>query len=222
MNRSQILSAILLTILLSGCSFFENRVGKEFQESCQSHAYTQVPLMDYILKRYTPNSPVRIGIVPGTAPANMSSLYIEQPSAGNQLARRIQQDLLNYGELPIVEILNREEWPGKKDEFFTGNFGAIRYAREAGYDMVVVSWIEPMKAPDEMSAFAKVIDVDSGTTIYYGKSTATSNRQEFKNAVANLGILNRTPSQLPTGFIMEKLGQCVSQAIMKDTSTPRD
>jgi len=221
MKRFILCFAILLTVLPSGCTYFETRIGKEFQESCQSHAYSQVPILDFISKRYTPNAPVRIGVVPASAPANMSSLYIEQPSAGNQLAWRIQQDLLNYGELPIVEVLNRQEWPGKRDEFFTGNFGAIRYARDAGYDIVIVSWIEPMRAPDTMSAFAKVIEVESGTTIYYGKSTAISNRQEYKNAVANLGILRRTPAELPTSFVMDKLGQCVSQAIMKDSSTPK-
>jgi hypothetical protein len=222
MKRINLCLAIFLTLLPSGCTFFETRFGKEFQESCQSHAYTQIPILEFISKRYTPNAPVRIGVVPGTAPANMSSLYIEQPSAGNQLAWRIQQDLLNYGQLPIVEVLNRQEWPGKKDEFFTGNFGAIRYAREAGYDIVIVSWIEPMRSPDTMTAFAKAIDVESGTTIYYGKSTAISNRQEYKNSVANLGILRRTPAEFPTSYVMDKLGQCVSQAIMKDTYTPKD
>ena len=221
MRRFQIFFAIFLTTTLSSCAFFENRVGEHFQESCQSHAYTQIPLLDYISKRYVPNSPVRIGVVPATAPSNMMSLYNEQPSAGNQLAWRIQQDLLNYGELPIVEVLNRQEWPGKKDEFFTGNFGAIRYAREAGYDIVVVSNIQPMRGPDELSAFAKVIDVASGATIYYGKTTSISNRQEFKNFFANVNMIDRTPSALPTNYLMDSLGQCVSQAIMKDPTAPK-
>lgn len=209
---------MLLTLLLaSGCSLIQDR----FQESCQSHAYTQTIITDYIATRYTPRSPVRIGVVPASAPSNMSPYTTEQPGAGNQLSQRIQQDLLNYGELPIVEVLNRNDWPGKKEEFFSGNFGAIRMGREAGYDMILVSFIEPQRSLDALSAYTKVIDTESGVTLYYGKSTVITERDDLRNAVVPFGLMKRDPSLVHTNDMIESLGQCISQSVMALKTTPR-
>lgn len=208
---------ILLTLFLAqGCSLIEER----FQESCQSHAYTQTILTDYISTRFVPNAPVRIGIIPASAPANMSSFSNEQPGAGNLLAWRIHQDLLNYGELPIIEVLNRHEWPGKKEEFFTGNFGAIRAGRDAGFDMVLVSYIEPQRGIEDLTAYSKLIDTSSGVTVYYGKSTAHTNRPMLQRAAAPVGLMERNPSLVYTNNMIEKLGQCISQSIMAEKTTP--
>ena len=215
------ISVTILTLLGSGCAFIDPYIEKPFQESCQSHAYTQMVLLDYIQNRFAPNAPVRIGVLPATAPANMNHFYYENISGGLILSNRIHQDLLNWGTLPIVEMFNRSEWPGKREEFFSGNFKAIRSAREAGYDFVVISYIEPMRDTENLSALTRVIETSSGTTIYYGKSTAHSMRQDYNRVSSGMGLSRTNPSQVPLNDLFEKLGQCISQAIMKDSTTPR-
>src|SRR4051812_36516187 len=119
---------------LCSCSFLYNR----YAESCNSHAYLQRGLYAYINSRYHYNSPVRMAIIPFSVPANISADNSERPGLGNELAWKIHAQLLATGQIPIVEVLNRQDWPNKKEEFFTGNFGAIAMAREAGYDLLMV------------------------------------------------------------------------------------
>jgi hypothetical protein len=221
MNFIKSVSVTLLTLATFGCAFISPLVEEHFQESCQSHAYTQTPLLDYIQNRFRPNSPVRIGVMPAITQANMNHFYYEYMNGGLMLANRIQQDLLNWGTLPIVEVFNRPEWPGKKEEFFSGNFNSIKYARNAGYDFVVVSFVEPMRNTENLSALVRVIDTSSGVSVYYGKSTAHSMRQDYNRTSDAYAFGQEIPSQIPTNDLFEKLGQCVSQAIMKESSTPK-
>ena len=130
---------ILLTlgVTLHGCTY----VTRHYAEPCKSRAYIGTNLTDFITKRFNTHAPVRVGIIPYSTPANLAPGYgAETPSFGTQLARRIQQELVATEEIPMLEVFNREDWPGKKDEFYTGNFGAISFARQAGYDVIIVGY----------------------------------------------------------------------------------
>ena len=209
---------ILICLPLTSCSVIEGRYG----ETCKSHAYSQAILTDYITTRYLPNSPVRLAVVPSSVPANISSYNsTDRPGVGNQLAWKMHQELLNYAEVPIVEVLNREEWPGKKEEFFTGNFGAIRHARDAHYDLVLVSYVEPVKSLDTVSAFTKVIDVENGVTLYYGKSSVHTRRPRMRDAAAWFGTEERRPDLQYFNDLYDKLGWCIVKDVMAEKTTPQ-
>lgn len=208
--------AALTCISLTSCSL----VSRHFQETCQSKAFSQQILADYIATRFVPNSPARLAIVPASVPANMSSFTNEQPGVGNELAWKIHQAVLSHHQIPIVEVLNRQEWPGKKEEFFTGNFGAIQFARDAGYDFVLVTRVEPQRSLDSATAYTKVIDVESGTTIYYGTSTASTLRDDYNDWTAPLGLSKRDPSLVYTNQIFDALAKCIAKDVMAEKTNP--
>lgn len=207
----------VLALTFQSCSLIE----KPFQESCHSHAFAQAILEDYIATRYIPNAPVRMAVVPASVPANMSFYSNEQPGIGNRLTWKIHQEVLNWAKVPIVEVLNRQDWPGKKEEFYTGNFGALRFAREAGYDLVLVTSVEPQHQLDSVTALSKVIDAESGVTVYYGKTTVTTNRKMLENLGAPVGLTTRNPTAIYQNELFEKLGQCIVKDIMAEKTTPK-
>lgn len=167
-----------------------------------------------------PESPVRVAVVPYSVPANISAIDNERPGLGNQLAWIIHRELINWGKVPIVEVLNRPDWPGKKEEFHTGNFGAIAAAREAGYDFVLVGYLDPQRSLDTATAYSKLIDVENGVTVYYGYATAMTRRPEMRDWSASLGLSKSRPDLQNIGELYDKLGWCVVNDMMQDKTVP--
>lgn len=213
------LRVILLTLsmaVFAGCSIVQSHYG----ESCNSHAYVQTPLSEYINKRFQPHAPVRMAIIPFSVPANLAAQSNEQIGLGIDLAQRLQTQLLEAGAVPIVELLNREDWPGKKEEFTHGNFGAIQFAREAGYDLVLVGMVQPLTSIDRLSVQSKVIEVESGITAWYGQTSVTSWRSDLNKAGADFGLSKRRPDQLFMDDSLNKLTRCIRKDILADKVVP--
>ncbi len=215
-SRVRFLTLKLVTLcailLQAGCAYLEDRYG----ESCKSHADIRQGVMDYITRRYPSGAPVRLGIIPFSVPANLTTTNNELPGLENTLTRKIYSALIDYQEIPIIEILNREDWPGKKEDFFTGNHGALKIARDAGYDLVLVGSVEPLTSLTSMTAYSKLMDTESGVTIWFGKSTVDTHRRRMQNSAAYIGLENRRPDKIFTSSMTEELARCVAKAVMKD------
>lgn len=203
------LSAIFL---LSSCFLIHERYG----EHCNSHAYVNRGLTDFIKSRFNYNSPVRLAIVPFSTAANLTAQYTERPGFGNEIAWKLHAYLLESGDVPIVEVFNRQDWPLKKEEFFTGNFGGLAMAREAGYDLVLVGYVEQQRNIRQIDAFVKLMDVESGVTVYYGKISSNTIREHFQDFEDTMLISDKRPSDLFLAEIKEKLPSCISEAILSD------
>ncbi|RMG41457.1 MAG: hypothetical protein D6719_08545 [Candidatus Dadabacteria bacterium] len=162
-----------------------------------------------------------MAIIPFTVPANVTSRGNQFPGLDVQLAYKVHSEFLRSGRVPIVEVLNRQDWPGKRDEFFNGNFGAIEMARAAGYDLVLVGFVDNMTSLDQMSSYTKVIETETGMTIWYGRVTARTKRDQYDSLRAQLALPgidihpHRKPSLYPS-FIIDKLAQCIVSNINDD------
>jgi len=209
-----LLGVILLTLL--GCSTLERRYG----ESCKSRAYLRMPIADFISRRYPSNSPVRIAVIPFSVPANLAGKSVDEPSLGLRLATQLHSELIRPGELPLVEVLNREDWPRKKEEFFTGNFGAIQQARAAGYDLFVIGFVPEMTRRDALSAQVKVIEAESGITLYYGTVEAETNRPAWNDWAYTLHLTGRRSDLLSMQPMMAKLARCVADEVLSEYPVP--
>lgn len=206
----------MLALCLSGCAFIHSQVG----ESCKSRAHVQLILSDYLSHRFDSHSPVRVALIPYSVPANLAADSSQRPGVGNELAWQIHQKLLATGAVPIVEVFNRPDWPQKKDEFFTGNFGALSMAREAGYDLMLVGLVENMRATDELTAHSKLIEVESGVTVWYGTDTAWTRRPEMDIVQDRLFLGDRSPSKMYFGPIVEQLSSCIVNSMTSEEPTP--
>ena len=105
------LLTLFTLVFLAGCSY----ISRHFEETCNFRAYLRTPFADYVSKRYPLGAPIRVGVIPFSVPANVAAHSNELPGLGNQLAWMVKDELLARGTMPIVEVLNRQDWPGKKE-----------------------------------------------------------------------------------------------------------
>lgn len=210
------LGVILLTLVpfFAGCSV----IGRNTGEYCKTRAYVRTDIESFITTRFARNSPVRIAVIPFDVPANLSARSGEEPGAGNRFAWNVQRELLSTELLPIVEVFNRQDWPGKKEEFFTGNFGALERARHAGYDVVMVGQMEPQNRTDTWTVHTKMIEVESGITLWYGTTTAYTTRHDQWEIAATFGLIDRRPDILYSTEGMELVASCIAHDMMNDDS----
>lgn len=211
LNLSKFFGVTFLTpvvALLTACSYIHNQYG----ETCNYRAYTQNELSEFLSKRFHSNAPVRMAIIPFSTPANLT---VPRNTAGlnNDLAWKVHAEFLTRNKIPIVEVFNREDWPGKREEFFTGNFGAISTSREAGYDLVMVGYLENTSSLDTMAAYTKLIEVESGITVWYGKTVASTSRPLLQTIESRMWLDNTRPDLLYTEPLIEELAHCIVEGI---------
>ena len=213
-------SVNLLTVLsactMSACSL----ISEHYAEPCKSYAYNRSILADHLSSRFNTGEPVRLGIIPFNVQANLAYNSVERPGLGYELASRVHAELLKSGQIPIVELMNRTDWPGKKEEFFTGNYGAIYQARDAGYDLVMTGYVEPLHTLDSMTVYTRIIEVESGLTLWYGRTVVVSMRPEVHTTAEILGMERRDPSRVYFYPMIGEVAQCVANAILKDEVVP--
>ena len=210
----RLLSVTLLTpaVVLSGCLMINRYVG----DDCNTRAYVRTDIPGFIDQRFKGGTTARMAVIPFVTQANFTAQNSESPGVSDQLAWSVHRELLGYDTLPIIEVFNRQDWPGKKDDFFTGNFGALTLARDAGYDLVLVGYLEKITRLDEWTVHTKIIDVDSGTTLWYGTSRVTNNRADLLEVSSTMGLTDRRPDMLDTKQMTDRAAICIAHDIMVD------
>jgi len=195
----------VISLTLTSCAYLQRAV----VDDCKNRAFVGTPLKEFVTSRFHEADAVRLGIVPFSSAANIS------PEVGRTLAYRVHQEMLPAGDVPIIEVFNREDWPGKKEEFYSGNFGAISIAREAGYDLVLVGMVAPLTRLDSMSADVKIIEVESGTTVYYGRASFSTNSASIDAGLDSIWLTKRQPSALVMPMVIDKLARCIVHGVRK-------
>lgn len=214
---------LVLTGACVGCSVVKELAETpRYGEQCNSRAFVQSSLSGFIQGRFQQQNAVRLAVVPFSTPASLAARSAELPGLGNDIAWRIHSEFLRTGQVPIVEVLNRQDWPGKKDEFFAGNFGAVSAARDAGYDFVLVGIMEMGPTPTSLVASSKLIETASGITVWYGQSTASTDRTRTGEAYFPWSSDQRKPALLYTEQVLAKLASCVVGEVTRDREVPGD
>jgi hypothetical protein len=167
-------------------------------------------------QRFTPKSPVRTGVIPFVVPANLSARSDQQPGLGNELAWATHRKLLETGVFPVIEVLNRQDWPRKNEEFFSGNFGALAFARDAGYDLIVVGYLDPLVRLDTWTVHTKIIEVASGITLWYGTSTVDTVRADMLETSSSIGMTDRRFDMLYTKELVDTVTSCIAYDMTHD------
>ncbi|MCB0354799.1 MAG: hypothetical protein KDD64_14790 [Bdellovibrionales bacterium] len=203
-------------VTLSGCSTLQFTE----QETCSNHPFIRSPIESYLSQRFPKGAPVRVGVVPFTAPANVAASSDEMPGLGNEIAWRLKNELLASGAFPIVQLLNRQEWPGQREEFRSGNFDSIGMAKAAGFDLVLVGAVENFTSLDSLSIQTKLIEVESGITVWNGRSLVHSNHIDREKTPLSSWFIGRNPSSLPTGSLMDELAHCILEGMLSDEPAP--
>lgn len=207
---------------MSGCSNLRPppaATAASYDEECKNRAYLRLVLEDYISTRFHSQAPVRLAVLPTSVPANLSSFRNDHPNMGNELAWRLRNELVKNEAAPIIEVLNRYDWPGKKDEFFVGNHQALAVARQAGYDLVLVSYLEPMRSFDEMVMYSKLMETDAGITVWNGRTSVTRSDSLYEKTRSWLDLQKRLPGSTQFEPMIEHLVRCSVKGILSDEPT---
>lgn len=202
----------LCICLVTGCSVVQHYA----DDPCKSRAYVRTIMSDYISTRFHTNAQVRLAVIPFSVPANLAGVNNNIPGLGNELAWKVQEHFVDSGVFPISEIFNRQDWPGKREEFRTGNFGAIGSARDAGYDLVFIGSMDPITTFDSMSASTKLIETESGMTLWSGQTTANSQARSMDKSLDGWWGSKRTPAKIDAAQIQEDLARCIVREVIRE------
>ena len=162
----------------------------------------------------------RLAIVPFDVPETFAPVGNESRNFGRDLARRFEVELHRTNPVPIVELFNRDRWPGKRDEFFTGNYGAISYARAAGYDFVMVGYLEDLKNDTDLTLYTKIIDTQNQVTVWHSKVVVVSDSRDWGKALASMRLGKYNPSDFSFSERANELAACTVDAIASEDSEP--
>lgn len=196
---------------LGACSLLRDQVG----ERCKAHAHLRLGVESFINNRYSRDAPVRLGVIPFSAPANVSGVSDRRVGVGFRLASILQAKLLEYQLIPIIELVPREDWPGKLRDFHEGNHDSIALGREMGYDLVLVGAITHYTL-EQLTFSGRILETEAGITVWYGTVNVSSNRPILDRAVEGVGLQKHTPSRLYIDEILEEAGRCIAREAMKE------
>lgn len=169
----------------------------------------------FISSRFSRDAPVRLGVVPFSAPANVAGTSDRRAGLGFRLASILQGKLLEYQTIPIVELIPRDDWPGKRRDFYEGSHDAIALGREMGFDLILVGVITDYSL-DHLSFSGRILETEAGITVWYGTAQISSYRPVLDRTVEGIGWQKRVPSQLYIDEILEEAGRCIAREAMKD------
>jgi hypothetical protein len=208
-----------LCLSLPGCSYLQSAsdyvTGRDSSyDICKTHAYISTPLGEFLSSRFNSEAPVRLGIIPFAAPANFTYSPSQRLSLTHLLSQRLHGELLSSGEIPIAEVMTREDWPGKREEFFTGNYSALRLARDASYDLVLVGIIEELSSLNSLTVSYKLIEVDAGVTVTYAQTSVEGDPGSYNQISSFTGLERFEPNHLQLNKLVEPLAKCIKQALV--------
>jgi len=202
-----------LLVSFSGCSLSKFLPTKE---DCKFRTSLDLELPSYISKRYDLPGQVRMAIVPYDVQASFASPDADsaQGHYGRELAMTLQQAVLSSQEVGIVELFYQDTWPGKREEFYQGNRAAIRLARNAGFDFVVVGLMKDLRLDRSMRVHTKVIDVSNAVTIYSGEVQVELPLNKAVMVSQELARTRQIPEQYDFRRGAEKHAECVTERIL--------
>jgi hypothetical protein len=207
---------LFLTVLIttaSGCAVFD----RQLVHRCNSHAYTRSDIEGYVAQHFRERDKLRVAVLPFvTAPQFEKAGFGQSPEGlGFQFGRFIQAQLMEFQVFPVVEFVSRAPSPGAFQDMFAGNYHSITWARDAGYDFVVVGLLEPLSSVDSYTISGKLIDTSNGVTIWYGRSTETSYRNQIHHGLSAIGAERRERVYPDYPRMAELVSSCLVKNMMR-------
>lgn len=185
-------------------------------ETCKIDTYLNAGLRHYISSQYRSKKDFRAVILPFETQEQFAYHGPESDRVGWMLARKIQTQILGTGAIPIVEFYQYGNWPGKKNDFFNGNYIAQEFARNAGYDLLIVGYLEPIVHKDQLVLHTKAIDPATSVTLWNARATVSSYMQGINDSLARarLDTQQREMFYFPEKF--EELTQCTTRSLTSE------
>lgn len=208
--------ACLLLTLNVGCAWIKPPKTID----CNNRAILRVPLEELLAERFELGAQVRMAVVPFSTPPNMPGTMVGYVDPGVIIASEIQREILHAGVVPIVEVFNRTAWPRKREEFYTGNFGAISRARAAGYDLLLVGELLPTSGMSQVRLLGKLISVSDGVTVWFGETAAESTALSFGPLFKSVYKTREVPNETQVNHLMAEVSSCLVTDLLNEEPVP--
>ena len=187
---------------------------------CNLRTDINLGLQGYIHQRYGVERPVRMAIIPFDVPESFAPPGNESAHFGRELARRFMTEFHRSGAVPIIELFNRDRWPGKREEFYAGNYTAIEYARSAGYDLVMVGSLEDLRNDEDLDLNTKIIDTSNNVTIWAGRTRAFSFDRRVRRTLSATQMFDDRPDLFAFPQRVDKLASCTVIGVLYGVEQP--
>lgn len=180
--------------------------------------YVNLQVLDYLSQRYNSHPLLRTAVFPFDVPETFAPPGNKSLHFGRDIAQSFQRELLRSEELGIVELFDRDRWPGKRQEFNAGAYQAIEMARHAGYDLLVIGYMDYITNETEMTFFTRLIDTSNSLTIWYGKTVVYSNERVRQRELSKVPLIGakETPSLFHFPERTELFVTCTVNRIFSD------
>lgn len=211
------LLAITAVFCVLGCSRIYWPVP---QEECKFRTYANVGVLEFTKARFQPGQGVRLAVIPFDVPATFTRSWDETGTWGRDLAVLFQGEFFRSGEFGIVELFDRDRWPGKRFDFASGNYQAIEAARNAGYDLVLIGQLEELRDDYRLMFHTRLIDTAEGITLWDGITELRSHRRGDREALARLRLVKDRPELFYFNERAEKAASCTVREIIKGQLMP--
>jgi len=217
MKFFKLLNVIILTLISlfsTGCSSKLLSWLHDNELQCKNRAYIHIPVEEYINERYSSSPLVRVALVPFEVPASFSRNIAGWMNFQEEITQSLHVKLLESGKFQLLEIFKTH--PLRKDDFITGNYEITELAKQAGYDLLLVGQVGNLSGVTQLSGTAKLIDVNTGITVWYGQSQvgkvsySTSRRDAF-------GVFGRDrPDYMPFRLLADQFTSCLVENIFSE------
>lgn len=185
-------------------------------ETCNIRAYTETSLLEYLESEQYAQKRSRFAIIPFDVPETFAAQGGQNRHFGRELARMFHQELQSAGELPIIELYDIDRWPGKRQEFFAGNYRAIEIGRHAGFDFVLLGYLDDITNATDLSLYTKIVDTSNGITVWSGHSEVRSHLRDWKRELSRTRLLKEQPEEFRFKERVAELARCTTKRILSD------
>jgi len=159
-------------------------------------------------------------ILPFVVPENFAQPGADVPNVGRELAVEFAAQFRGAGAIPVVEMYNVDRWPGRREDFATGNYQALQLARNAGFDFLVVGYLEDLKGDDFFNIQVKLIDVSNNITLHHSLLRAYSRDRLWSREFGRSWFVQEHPNNYSFPEIIDESARCGVEAMMSDEQTP--
>lgn len=204
-------------VLLSSCSLIKSPLD---WQRCKRHTYINLVLTDYLKQRFHSQQMARMAIVPFDVPETFAPAFNDSRNYGRELARNFQAEMNKVGEVSIVELFDRDRWPGKRDDFFKGNYEAVEIARAAGYDFVLIGYLENIKNDSTLELDTKIIDTQNQVTVWSAKTEVESNARGLREDLSQVHLTKKQPELFDFPERTRELVRCTVDGIIEEDPVP--
>ncbi|MFN8388883.1 MAG: hypothetical protein U0136_01175 [Bdellovibrionota bacterium] len=161
-----------------------------------------------------------MAVLPFDVPETFAPPGNDAVNYGRELARKFEMELHSAGTVPIVELFDRDRWPGKREEFFKGNYRAIELARAAGYDLVLVGYLEELRDPTMMTIYTKIIDTQNQVTVWSAQTIVYSDARTIRTGMSKLELVKERPELFHFPERTDEVARCTVDSIINEEPVP--